>query len=321
VTRLAESPEGEPPARAASSAEATEPSVAERRRREDLALSDRWILSRLQRATRAATEAFEGFRYHEAIRTVYEFVWNEFCAWYVELTKFRLKEGGRGAEAARSVLAHVLDRSLRFLHPVCPFITEELWARLGEVRPSRELDLASSSGTSERVVVARWPEPDESLVDDGAERTMLFLQDVVTAVRNVRSERNVRPRDEVPVAVSCRDEAAAEELSGHRSIVARLACAGPVEVGVDLGRPDGAAVAVLDRAQVFVTVAGDAAAERGKLEKQKEREEAHLRKIDGRLRNQQYLDRAPREVVDRDRVKREEVLARIEKIKANIERL
>jgi valyl-tRNA synthetase len=104
---------------------------------EALGFADRWILSRLQRAVREATDAFDGFRYHEAVTTIYRFVWNEYCDWYVELTKFSLREGGTGAQAARAVLAHVLDRSLRLLHPICPFITEELWTRLSEAAPFR----------------------------------------------------------------------------------------------------------------------------------------------------------------------------------------
>jgi valyl-tRNA synthetase len=288
---------------------------------EHLALSDRWILSRLQRAVKTATEAFEAFRYHEAVRTVYEFVWNEFCAWYVELVKFRLKDEGSGADAARSVLAHVLDRSLRLLHPICPFLTEELWSRLGEIVKTREIETGGAPAPSGHLLHARWPEASDSLLDAEAEDTFSLLMEIVTSVRNVRSQRNVPPKDEVPVAVSCRDEATAGAVSPHVHVVENLARARPVTVGVGLDRPEGAATAVLDRAQVYVPIAVDVEAEREHLAKQLEKEQKFLQKIEGKLHNQQYLERAPRDVVDRDRKTRAEILERIEKLAGNLETL
>ena len=306
VGRLEEKPPGPPPAA------------------EHLALSDRWILSRLQRVIGTATEAFESFRYHEAIRTIYEFVWNEFCAWYVEIVKFRLKNGGAGADAARSVLAHVLDRSLRLLHPICPFLTEELWSRLGEVTKTREIEPGESEdalAADENLMTARWPKAADSRLDAAAEETFSLLMDIVTSVRNVRSQRDVPPKDEVPVTVSCSDERAAGILAPHVQIIEDLARAKPVVVGVGLERPEGAATAVLDRAQVFVPIAVDVEAERRQTAKKLGKERGYLRKLEGKLHNQQYLERAPREVIERDRKARAEVLARIEKLQKTLDTL
>jgi len=302
VTRLAESPPEAPP------------------RDTDLALSDRWILSRLARAIKAATTAFEEFRYHEAASRIYEFVWDEFCAWYIELTKFRLRARDGGAQAARAVLAHVLDRSLRLLHPICPFITEELWARLGEVRPVRELDGSAGAG-AQHVAVASWPVPDERRLDPSAEEVMSLVQSIVTAVRNIRSQRGVDPRTEVRTICSCADEAVRSMLEPHVSMISDMARARPVELGVGLTRPEGAAVAVLDRVQVFLPIAVDVAAERERLAKELEEAESHLRQVELRLRNSQYLERAPRDVVERDRNRREELIARIGKLRANLDEL
>ena len=138
---------------------------------------------------------------------------------------------------------------------------------------------------------------------------------------NVRSQRNVPPRDEVPVAVSCRDEGTAGAVSPHVHVVEDLARARPVTVGVGLDRPEGAATAVLDRAQVYVPIAVDVEAERERLTKQLKKEQKYLQKIEGKLHNQQYLERAPKEVVDRDRKTRAEVLERIEKLNGNLETL
>ncbi len=303
VARIAESPPEAPPARS------------------DLAFSDRWILSRLQRATTTATEAFDKFRYNEAITTIYEFVWNEFCAWYVELAKFRLREPGTDAQAARAVLAHVLDRSLRLLHPICPFLTEELWLRLGAASLHREVEPHAQADCSEHVMVAKWPEASDKLLFPEVEHAMALVQEVITAVRNIRSQRNVPPREVVPVIVSCRDDEARSALAPHAGIIGDLARAGPVDIVTGAERPDGASVAVLAHSQVFVPVEMDAEAERARLDKQLAQRTAHVHKIDARLRNAQYLERAPKEVVDRDRRKREEFLEQIEQLRSNLEAL
>lgn len=289
--------------------------------RETLAFSDRWILSRLQRALERATAAFGAFRYHEAVRTIYEFIWNEFCAWYVEITKFRLKEDTEDARAARLVLAHVLDRSLRMLHPIAPFVTEEIWSNLSRAAPFRELH--GRAGTpGEHLIVSSWPEPDGRLRDEGIEQAMALVQEVITAVRNIRARRAVQPREEIPVTVSCADEEAARVVSSQGYLIEQLARSRPLEVGTDLPRPEGAAVAVLSRAQVFVSVKKEGLeAERARLEKQLKAERGRLERIEDRLRNRQYIEKAPQEVVERDRSRREDIIAKIERLTKGLEGL
>ncbi len=286
-----------------------------------LSFADRWILSRLEKTIKSATEAFDQFLYSDAVTTIYRFVWNEFCDWYVELAKFQLQEGGERASAARAVLAHVLDRSLKLLHPVCPFLTEELWERLREAAPYREIDPAAAAPDSENLIVAEWPKPNDKLVAQDLEDAMALVQEVTTAVRNIRSQRNVPPKEPVPVVVSCADEETAKMLGEHSALVASLTRAEPVEVGVEVARPEGAAAAVLTKAQVFVKIAVDVDAERERLQKQLAKEEAYLTKIEGKLRNQNYLDRAPKDVVERDRAAREEALGRVQQLRENLKAL
>jgi valyl-tRNA synthetase len=286
-----------------------------------LSLSDRWILSRLQKTIAKATAAFDEFRYNEAITTIYEFLWNEFCAWYIELTKFRLRESGPGAVAARAVLAHVLDRSLRLLHPICPYLTEEIWSRLRQVCSNREIDPGAEADPAETLAGASWPAHDVKRVNEPAEESMRVLQEIVTAVRNIRSQRNVEPRAEVPVSVSCDDEALASLLAPHTSMIRELARGNPVEVGQKLVRPEGAAVAVLTGAQVYVPIQIDVQAERERVSKQLTEEQKRLHQIEQRLRNGQYLEKAPHDVVERDRSRREELLARIDQLSKSLEGL
>jgi len=286
-----------------------------------LSFADRWILSRLQKTVRSATEAFDKFLYNDAVTTIYRFVWNEFCDWYVELAKFQLQEGGARASAARAVLAHVLDRSLKLLHPVCPYITEELWARLREAAPYRETDPAAAAPDSEQLIVAEWPKPNEKLFAPDIEDAMTLVQEVTTAVRNIRSQRDVPPKESVPVVVNCADEATAKTLGEHSGLVADLARAEPVEVGVELARPEDAAAAVLTKAQVFVKIAVDVAAETERLKKQLAKDEAYLAKLEGKLRNRNYLDRAPKDVIERDRAAREEALGRVQQLRENLKAL
>jgi len=258
------------------------------------------------------------FLYNDAVTAIYRFVWNEFCDWYVELAKFQLQEGGERASAARAVLSHVLDRSLKLLHPVCPYITEELWGRLREAAPCRETDPAAAAPDSEQLILAEWPKANEKLIAQDIEDAMALVQEVTTAVRNIRSQRDVPPKESVPIVVSCAEEATAKTLDEHAGLVAALARAEPVEVGVELARPEDAAAAVLTKAQVFVKIAVDVAAETERLKKQLAKEEAYLAKLEGKLRNQNYLDRAPKDVVERDRAARAEALGRVQQLRDNL---
>jgi valyl-tRNA synthetase len=263
--------------------------------RERLELSDRWVLSRLNRATREVTENLERYRLHEAAAGVYRFFWSEFCDWYLELVKSRLydESDSEARDVARAVLNEVLDRSLRLLHPIMPFITEELWLRL----PDRG---------SESIMVAAWVEPNAQWDDRDAESQMSMLQELLGAVRNIRSEYNVAHGRKLDVEVRSADDALRAALAAEGESARKLG-------GIDELRLDGetrpsraGATAVLTSgAEVFVPLEGlvDLARERARLEKQAKELQALVERSQRRLASDDFVRKAPPDVVEQAREK------------------
>ena len=165
-----------------------------------LLLEDRWILSRLATVTKLVTEALAEFRYADAARELYSFAWDDFCSFYVEITKARFAVPEQ-REVAQRVLAHALDTLLRLLHPMIPFLTEEVWQLLGSVAPER--GLATPTTASESICIAPWPEADESHIDADIEQQFAQFQAVMSAVRNIRTENNIPPKESVSFSVRC----------------------------------------------------------------------------------------------------------------------
>jgi valyl-tRNA synthetase len=261
--------------------------------RDRLELSDRWILSRLNSAIREVTHDLERFRLHEAASELYRFFWSELCDWYLELVKPRLyNESNPEARAvARSVLRDVLDTSLRLLHPIMPFITEELWLRL----PNRE-------GAS--IMVSSWPEPRPDWDDAEAEAQVDVLREMLGAVRNIRSEYNVAHGRQIEVRVLAADEALRRAIDAEGEATVKLA--GISEISFD-GEADGAeAMAVLSTgAEVRVPLEGliDLARERARLEKQADELGAVVERSRKRLASEDFVKKAPAHVVEQARQK------------------
>ena len=271
--------------------------------------ADRWILSRLNNATREVTRALEQFRFHEAASTIYHFFWGELADWYLELIKPRLygEATAESKRAAQSTLVAVMDGVLRLLHPIMPFISEALWLRLPvPVGKSRE----------ESLVIARWPEPRPEWDDAEAEEQMAALMELIGEVRTLRSEYGVAAGAQVEVQLSHVPPALARALEVEERAVQRLARV--AEVRRD-GAPDGrlGARAVLKSgADLFLPLEGliDLEKERARLSAELERIESQLRSTEARLANEQFVSRAPAEVVQREREKAENFRARAERL-------
>ena len=234
----------------------------------------------------------EEFQFGEAEREIHEFIWSEFCDWYIEMAKVRLRAGDT---APLSVLAHVLERTLRLLHPFMPFVTEELWQRLMGVMP-RDASHAPS------IMVAPYPEPLLEALDDVAEEEMGLVTDVIRAIRNVRAEFNIEPRKslEAVVSTSGSGEAIAEEGEAIRS----LARVDPLAMLEDGTPPTGQTVTlVVGDATVYLPMGDvvDLAAERQRLEGELAGSRDEVARLEGLLGNERFTDRAPGEVVERER--------------------
>ena len=280
-----------------------------------LELEDRWILSRLQHAVAATTEDLDRFRLHEVAEDLYHFFWGEICDWYLELVKARLAPGADAAsrEAARTTLVTVLDGALRLLHPIMPFITAELWARLpwpeGEDRP---VDL----------IVAPWPSVDAARRDPDAEAVMEGLQDLIVEVRRMRKEYGVGEGTRVAIHVITSDAAFARTVAEQGAALERLARVDRVHTEAVLGGI-GAHSVLRSGVEIFLPLEGviDVRKERARLGTEIQRLAGQLAATERKLANQAFVSRAPAEVVDKERGKAAALREQATKLKEKLEAL
>ncbi|HUQ30763.1 MAG TPA: valine--tRNA ligase, partial [Pyrinomonadaceae bacterium] len=271
---------------------------------EELPLHDRWILSRLNKTARDVEAALAGYQFHEAVQTLYHFFWDDFCDWYIELTKALVtsEEPSPARERARSRLVTALEQALRLLHPFMPYITEELWQRLPGV--SEKLLHPAYAGAQPTVMLAAYPQSDAGLIDEGAESEMAAVIDLISRVRNIRSELNVKPGDRVRVLVGVAEEALRDVFAANRDQVARLARASEITIDERLDAPRASARAVLSGgAEVAVPLEGliDFEQERERLAREREKLQKEAAKLEAQLGNPQFAERAPAEKVNETR--------------------
>ncbi|HEY7301639.1 MAG TPA: valine--tRNA ligase [Xanthobacteraceae bacterium] len=272
---------------------------------------NRWIAHETQKASREITEAIEDYRFNEAAAAVYRFVWNIYCDWYLELAKPVIAEGdATSKDETQAMIAWVRDEILKLLHPFMPFVTEELW----------RLTAGAGAERDSLLTLAPWPHH-ERLLDHVAEAEIGWIVDMVTAVRSVRAEMNLTMATELPlvlVGVSPETDARAGRWAEAIKRLARLS-----SMSVSPSVPRGA-VQLLVRGEVAaLPLAGviDFAAEQARLEREMARAAADIARIDAKLANTDFIRRAPEEVVEGEREKREEAQARCSKLAEAIERL
>jgi len=258
----------------------------------EFTLADRWIIARCDRMVRDATAGYEKFRLNEAALAAYHFVWSDLADWYLEQIKPRLYGTEPGGEVARAVVCRVFEVALQVLHPVMPFITEALWKRFPE-RP------AAAS-----ISVAPWPQPDRRAVDDPAEREFGLVQGLITAVRQIRAEYGVEPGATVPLIMTdlSREGRSAFELEA--ATIQRLAKVSRISLG-ETPSGVGASAALSDGSAAFVALGEvlDVSRECARLAAEIERLEKGIQGQRAKLGNTQFVNRAPAEVVGREREK------------------
>ncbi len=258
-------------------------------------LADRWILSRLNAAIRDATEAIEAFRFNELADMLYHFMWDDFCDWYLEIAKIRINAGENSPKA---ILAHCLDVLLRLLHPICPFITEELWGKLNEVCPNRGPDDVVAEPM---LVRAHWPQADAACRDETAEEDFAVLRELIRSVRNVRIEHDVPPSLRVNAAVEAQGQAA-RMLQENLPLLKSLALLEKVSLAPSVEVPASTAATVaVGGVKLYVLDIIDTQAERQRLSKQGETLNRGIRDIETKLSNEDFLAKAPADVVEGER--------------------
>jgi len=265
----------------------------------ELAVEDRWILSRLATVTAQVNADLEDYRYGDAARALYDFAWNEFCSFYVEMAKGRLQDASARPTAQR-VLAHTLDVLLRLLHPMIPFITEEVWQLLGQAAPKR--GLASPSVAAESVMIAPWPVADEARRDSTIEARFARFQELLNKLRDARSRHNIPPK--TPLQFVVRADAETLELLRPMAIALEaMAGATATAWGGDATAPTTSASFLITGGEVFVDLAGHI-----DLEAEIARKSRELAKLAGaiagkqrQLANESFVSRAPAEVIEKER--------------------
>ncbi len=282
----------------------------------EYSFADRWILGRLEQAIAGVREGFDQYRFDMAARAIYEFVWDEYCDWYLELAKVQLMENprpqageggpqGREREAAkratRRTLVRVLETLLRLAHPIIPFITEELWQAVGP--------LAGAKGDS--IMLAPYPEADPGRIDGAAQAEMASLKELINATRNLRGEMNLSPAQKVPLYVEG-DAERAGIYGPYMQTLGRLSEVQPVA-----RLPEGEApVAIVGDWRLMLHIEVDRAAEIARLDKEIARLEGEIAKADAKLGNPAFVDKAPATVVEQERKRLADFVATLEKVQS-----
>lgn len=262
----------------------------------DLPVEDRWLLSRLATITKSVTENLEQYQLATAIRSLYDFVWSEFCDWYLEMAKSRLKDAA-AKPIAQQVLAYAFDCILKLLHPTMPFVTEAIWQGFLPVAKVRGISTLHESGES--VMVAPWPSFDAAQQNPAMEKQISRMQDLVKLIRNARNEYRVDEKQAITVSVRC-EESMASELKPLLPFVQSLAKTNDLQLGKEVTRPAQAASAIHPEFTAYIHLAGliDVPSEIKRLEKQLAEKEKHLTGVRSKLANQGFLAKAPAEVVE-----------------------
>ena len=281
-----------------------------------LKLEDLWILSRLNRTTGEVTNLLQNYRFNSAVKALHDFIWHDFCDWYVEMVKSRLglPEKDKDRVSAQEVAHLVLNHILRLLHPFAPFVTEEIWHHLYEI------DTSESDHT---LMHAEWPKVEKEVIDASLETTMERVQEVVYSIRNIRSEMNVPPAKKANVMVKVDRRELAKILEDNKDHIINLGKVENLKIGMRMKKPDHAASAVIRDAEIFVPLEGliDLEQERLRLEKELSKVTALLDKANKKLSNEDFLKRAPKHIIEKEKAKRDDYKKMVEKLNKNLEEI
>ena len=263
-----------------------------------LSLADRWIRSRLQSTLQAVEGALAAYRFDLAAQALYDFVWNEFCDWYLELSKPVLwDEAGQPLQllGTRQTLAEVLEQALRMLHPFMPFVTEEIWQSVSPLTDT----------TGDSIMLAPWPTPEPEHTDPDAEEEIEWMKGIIVAIRTIRSEANIPPATMLNVTVAKTNEQDRERLQRNATFLQRLSKSTRITPIEDHESEAASLMALFGELEVRVPMAGlvDVAAELARLDKEIARVEAERVRLDGKLTNAKFTERAPADIVTAERQK------------------
>ena len=275
--------------------------------------ADAWILTRLNETIEQVTKLADRYEFGEVGRALYNFIWDDFCDWYIEMAKLPLYgEDETAKKMTRSVLAYVLDNTMRLLHPFMPFITEEIWQNLPH--------------EGESITVAAWPVVDELLSDKERASEMKLLMDIIRSVRNIRAEVNTPMSKEVPLYISTREEKTVEILERNRMYIDRFCNPEMLTIGKDISTPGKSMSAVVTGAELFLPLEGllNIDEELARLTKELAKWNSEVKRVQGKLSNERFVANAPEAVVEEERAKEKDYLekyATVEKRMAELKEI
>jgi len=272
-----------------------------------LTLPQRWILSRFYSTLELVTDYIDRYKFNEAANAIYEFLWHEFCDWYIEIAKSDISES-----ETQIILYKVLEKSLRMLHPIMPFVTEEIWQRL-----PREKDSAVDS-----IMISKWPHVQKKIISTEAERSMVKLIDIIVALRNIRAVWNIPQSAGISAIINAHDSADEKLINENADMIKRLAKVSEI-VSKNKEKPKGSATSVIGSIEIYVPLEGliDLGKERARLEKEEARIDGLIKATESRLKDENFTSKAPEEVVESQRMQVGELKLQLKKLKDNLKAL
>ncbi len=281
-----------------------------------LSIADKWISSRFEQTASNIEEYMESYRFDLAAQSLQEFIWNEYCDWYVELSKPVLwdeENNPKEAEATRWMLLNIMEKSLRLLHPFMPYITEEVWQRIAP--------LLSIQGES--IMLQPYPQPDETNLDQNAEQSVEWIKGIIVAIRNIRGEMDISPAKAIPVYLNKGTESDQAKLEEYRPYLEKLAKLESIQWLSPDEEVPAAATQLHGQVEILVPMAGliDVDAERARLEKEIAKLESGMKAVSGKLNNKKFMDNAPEAVVAKERGKAEKMSAALTALQEKLEEL
>ena len=276
---------------------------------QDLTLADRWILARLQTTIADVTRLFERFEFGEAGRILYSFIWDDYCDWYIEMTKEQLQDKEAANTTTKSILVFVLDQFLRLLHPIMPFVTEEIWQQIG--------------GQDKSIVVADYPRVMEAYQDSQVEAQMAQLMELIRAVRTIRNEMNTPLSKPVDLYIKVQDATGQVLLEANQAYIKRFCNPAQLVISQAPEHPEEVVTQVLSFAEILMPLKGliKLEDELARLEGEQAKLEKEVARIDGKLSNEKFVSRAPEHVVAEERNKRQGYLSQLETVKERIQQV
>jgi valyl-tRNA synthetase len=273
-------------------------------------VADKWILTRLNETIETVTKLADRYEFGEVGRILYNFIWDDFCDWYIEMAKLPLYgEDESAKKTTRSILAYVLDNTMRLLHPFMPFITEEIWQNL----PHK----------GESITVAEWPSVKEEFSDKGAAEEMKLLVEIIRAVRNIRAEVNTPLSKQIKLLLKAKDEQTLNTLEKNKGYIERFCNPEELTISTEIEAPDKAMTAVATGVELFLPLEGliNIEEEIARLEKELEKWNKEVSRVQGKLNNEKFISKAPQKVVDEERAKEADYLEKRSTVEARIKEL